>query len=417
MPHKPDGKTTNVAIVGAGAAGLMAADHLSALRPDLAVTLFDAMPSPARKILMAGKSGLNITHSEGLSDPARFAKRYGAHADWMAPMLDAFGAAEVVAWMSELGQESITGSSGRVFPTSMKASPLLRALMRRLEARGVTLVPRHRWRGWDETGQLVFSTGQDSPPSSVQADATLLALGGPSWSRLGTDGAFLPVLAELGLETSPYRPANCGFDVDWPEDFIDRWAGQPVKSVRLHFDGQSVPGDFVITRNGIEGGPVYALSAALRDQIEAKGEVQLVIDLRPNQSEDELVARLSRPRGKQSMANHLRKSAKLQTVETALHKLLTDRDVMSDPERLARSLKTLSLPLLRPRPLDEAISTAGGVSVDTLDDQLMVKARPGLFLAGEMLDWEAPTGGYLLTACLSQGYRAAKGIDDYLAKA
>ena len=400
-----------VAIIGAGAAGLMAAERLSELRPYLNITLYDAMPSPARKILMAGKSGLNVSHTIGLKSPDRFAKNYGAAAEWMIPMLAEFGTKQVVNWMEGLRQFTYTGSSGRIFPKVMKASPLLRALMHRLDGRGVKLVTRHRWKGWDDQDQLLFDTPDGE--TSIKADATLLALGGPSWPRLGTDGAFLPVLADKGLTVNPYRPANCGFDVDWPEGFVEEWAGHPIKSVNLSFGEQTVQGDFVITRNGIEGGSVYALSAVLRDAIEENGEAILQVDLRPQHSQAELSAKINRPRGKQSMANHLRKSLHLRGVKSALLKACTDKDVMANGDKLAGALKSLSIRLERPRPLDEAISAAGGVALSELDDALMVKQMPGLFIAGEMLDWEAPTGGYLLTACLSQGYRAAGGIAKY----
>nr|WP_319484381.1 TIGR03862 family flavoprotein [uncultured Cohaesibacter sp.] len=418
------GKT--VAIIGAGAAGLMAADHLSETRPDLAIRIYDAMPSPARKVLMAGKSGLNISHQSGLSHPEDFAAQYGDAAEWMEPMLSAFGTRDIIEWMQALGQESFTGSSGKIFPRTMKASPLLRALMKRLEQRGVQLVTRHRWTGWSEGGALLFMTPDGAV--SVEADACLLALGGPSWPRLGTDGAALAPLSERGIESRPYCPANCGFDVDWPEDFVSQWAGAPVKSVRLKFGSQSANGDFVISCHAdqsgeemqgkscgsIEGGAVYALSAPLRDAIERDGTATLLVDLRPHLTLAQLKTRLDRPKGKQSLSNHLRKSLKLQGLKAALLKIATDKAVMSDMDRLAESIKSLPVTLTRPRPIAEAISTAGGVLLDELDDCLMVKRLPGLFMAGEMLDWEAPTGGYLLTGCLSQGYRAAEGIGRYL---
>ncbi|WP_114010452.1 TIGR03862 family flavoprotein [Cohaesibacter intestini] len=402
-----------VAIIGAGAAGLMAADRLSSERPDLAITLYDAMPSPARKILMAGKSGLNISHQSGIDAPERFLARYGKAAGFMAPMLDRFGTAELITWMEGLGQTLFVGSSGRLFPSTMKASTLLRSLLTRLDGRGVALRARHRWSGWDNDGALLFATPQGQ--QAVRADATLLSLGGPSWPRLGTDGDFVDVLQARGLAMRAFRPANCGFDANWPEAFAEQWAGQPVKSVRLSFGDNEVAGDFIITRHGIEGGPVYGLSASLRDAIEQDGQATLLIDLRPNQSDDQLAAKMSRPRGKQSLSNHLRKTIHLQGLQAALVKALVDRETMQDPQKLARSLKALPLPLVRTRPMAEAISTAGGVALDALDASLMVRSQPGLFVAGEMLDWEAPTGGYLLTACLSQGRWAADGIASYLA--
>ena len=425
-------KKKTVAIVGVGAAGLMAADSLSALRPDLSIHLFDAMPSPARKILMAGKSGLNISHRSGLANPDAFAKHYGKAADWMQPMLEDFGTKAILDWMEMLGQPHFVGSTGRIFPKVMKASPLLRALMKRLEERGATLATKHRWIGWNEAGALLFHT--EHGEQCFEADACLLALGGPSWPRLGTDGAFLAPLIAQGIACAPYRPSNCGFDVDLPEGFGKEWAGTPVKSVRLSFGGKSVSGDFVLSHHdpknasgtdasdidhcgahcGIEGGPVYALTAPMRDALENDGSVILSIDLRPNLTLAHVKERLCRPRGKQSFSNHLRRSLKLQGVQAALLKALTDKSVMNDVDQLSSAIKNLSLRVTAPRPIAEAISTAGGVLLEELDETLMVKRAPGLFIAGEMLDWEAPTGGYLLTGCLSQGFRAAKGIAHYL---
>ena len=401
-----------VAIIGAGAAGLMAADRLSFLRSDLSITLYDAMPSPARKILMAGKSGLNISHQDGINRPDQFLHQYGAAAPFMAPLLQSFSTPELLQWMAALGQECFTGSSGRLFPNCMKASPLLRQLLQRLEKRGVTLQRRHRWVGWDEQDRLVFET--PSGASVEEANATLLALGGPSWPRLGTDGAFFHLLTERGIPCAPYKPANCGFDVDWPLAFVEKWAGHPLKSVVLHFEETRVPGDFMIAQYGIEGGPVYRLSAALRDTIDRNGHATLFVDLRPHLTTEALAAKLSRPRGKQSLSNHLRKTIHLKGIQAALVKAATSRATMQSPNELATALKALPLLMRSPRPIEEAISTAGGVSLDALDAYMMLKAKPGLFVAGEMLDWEAPTGGYLLTACLSQGWCAAEGVAAYL---
>lgn len=399
----------SVAIIGAGAAGLMAANRLSALRPDLSIALYDAMPSPARKILMAGKSGLNLTHNE---DFGLFCQRYGDARDWMAPMLEEFGPSELVDWVENLGQETFVGSSGRIFPKIMKASPLLRALMTRLDEQGVRLYARHRLVSLDKTGQLGFDVSGER--IDHQADAVLLAPGGPSWPRLGCDGALLTMLEGLDLETRPYRPANCGFDMGWSEAFSQQWAGHPVKSIMLHVGDHVSQGDFVITRHGVEGSAVYGISAPLRDALECGGHEGLHLDLRPNQSPQTLMDKLARPRGKQSLANHLRKTLNLTGVQAALLKECTPREVMSDPASLVTAIKALPLPTLRPRPLEEAISAAGGVALFELNDALMAKKVPGLFLAGEMLDWEAPTGGYLLTGCFSQGYRAAEGIANYL---
>lgn len=401
-----------VMIVGAGAAGLVAADHLSALRPDLSISLYDAMPSPARKILMAGKSGLNLTHKEGFDDLALFTSRYGDAEGWIRPLLDDFGPKELVEWVEGLGQEIFVGSSGRIFPRIFKASPLLRSLMKRLEERGVSLHTRHRWQGWSDDGALRFATPEGEV--CISFDACLLALGGPSWPKLGTDGAALTFLEAKGLATCAYRPTNCGFDVDWSDGFIADHAGEPVKSVRLSHGNTEIQGDFIISKDGIEGSAVYGLSTSLRDSLEQDGAATLTIDLRPHQSLETIQTRLARPRGKQSMSNMLRKSLNLKGVQAALLKECTSREAYSDVERLARAIKALEIPVMRPRPLEEAISCAGGVLLSELNNNLMVKRLPGLFLAGEMLDWEAPTGGYLLTGCFSQGYRAAKGIADYL---
>ena len=418
----------SVAIIGAGAAGLLAADRLSAHNQTLKIHLFDAMPSPARKILMAGKSGLNISHQTGLTHPEDFSHQYGGAASWMRPMLENFGTREILQWMEGLGQEHFTGSSGRLFPKTMKASPLLRALMKRLEARGVKLHSRHRWTGWTDKGLLTFETNEG--PRDVEANACLLALGGPSWPRLGTDGLFLEPLAAKGIQSIPYQPSNCGFDVALPLGFGQEWAGTPLKSVGLSFGGRTVRGDVMISLHenglahegisvdtkscGLQGGPVYILSASIRDAITQSDFAELTIDLRPNLSLEQVKDRLSRPRGKQSISNHLRKSLKLQGVQAALVKAVTSKETMSDMNSLAAVIKALPIKAERTRPISEAISTSGGVLLSELDEWLMVKHKPGLFIAGEMLDWEAPTGGYLLTGCLSQGARAAEGVARYL---
>lgn len=402
-----------IAIIGAGAAGLMAADHLSELMADQErdwqITLYDAMPTPARKLMMAGKSGLNLTHAQPIDE---FIASYSPYADWMAPMIREFGPREVRSWSYAMGQSTFEGSSGRVFPKSMKASPLLRRHFQHLEKRGVKLVTRHRWQGWTDDNALLFETPEGQ--ATIRADAVLLALGGPTWPRLGTDGNFLSVLEEKGIACSPYRPANCGFEVGWSKQFIQQWAGEPVKSVTLTFGDRQVHGDFVITRYGIEGSAVYGLSAPLRDALEAGAPVTLQIDLRSHHDLDEVKKRLDQPRGKQSFANHIRKRLHLKGVQAALLKECTPREVMNDMGKLAQAIKALPIHVTAPRPLEEAISCAGGVHLSELGDDLMVKRQPGLFIAGEMLDWEAPTGGYLLTACMSQGHHAALGIGRYL---
>nr|WP_321457759.1 TIGR03862 family flavoprotein [uncultured Cohaesibacter sp.] len=415
-----------VAIIGAGAAGLIAADRLSAIAPDISIKVFDAMPSPARKVLMAGKSGLNISHKSGIGNPASFAQKYGDAAERMEPMLAAFGTQGIMDWMDGLEQEHFVGSSNRIFPKVMKASPLVRAVMKRLEARGVTLATRHRWIGWNSDGALLFTTPEGE--KAVEAQACLLALGGPSWPKLGTDGKFLEPLSEQGIASAPYQPANCGFDVNLPLELGKDWAGTPVKSVGLSFAGRTVVGDVMISLRkdasvpadadekvcSLEGGLIYLLSKALREAINENGSATLSLDLRPNLSEEQVRERLDRPRGKQSFSNHLRRCLKLQGVQAALLKTLTDKSVMSDSGALAAAIKALPVTVIRPRPIEEAISTAGGILFSEMDEDLMVKRKPGLFIAGEILDWEAPTGGYLLTGCLSQGYHAAEGIARYL---
>lgn len=397
-----------VAIIGSGPSGLAAAEMLVG---DAEVHVFDAMPSPGRKLLLAGKSGLNLTHAE---DFAEFLDRFGTARARLEPALRAFPPAAIRQWAADLGTDTFVGSSGRVFPTAMKASPLLRAWLSRLRAGGVSLHMRHRWQGWNAEGVLVFATPDGLRKYS--ADATLLALGGASWPRLGTDGGWTAVLADRGVRVSTLRPANCGFDVAWSVHLRERFAGAPVKSVKLSFAGQTVRGEFVVSAKGIEGSAVYALSAGLRDALEAQGEATLLIDLLPDRSPEQLAAALSRPRGKASLASHLRKAAGIEGVKAALLRETADAQTLADPARLAAQLKALPLTLTAPRPLAEAISTAGGVALDELDVRYMLRCLPGVFVAGEMLDWEAPTGGYLLSACLATGRAAGGGLRDYLAR-
>jgi uncharacterized flavoprotein (TIGR03862 family) len=395
-----------VAIIGSGPSGLAAAEMLAA---DAEVHVFDAMPSPGRKLLLAGKSGLNLTHAEDLE---KFLERFGTARARLEPALRDFPPAAIRQWAADLGTDTFVGSSGRVFPTAMKASPLLRAWLARLRAGGVSLHMRHRWRGWNAERVLVFDT-----PDGVQkysADATLLALGGASWPRLGTDGGWSAVLAEQGVRLSTLRPANCGFEVAWSAHLRERFAGAPVKTASLSFGAQTVRGEFVVSAKGIEGSAVYALSAALRDAIEAQGAATLLIDLLPDRSLEQLRAALSRPRGKASLASHLRKAAGIEGVKAALLRETADAQTLADPARLAAQLKALPLTLTAPCPLAEAISTAGGVAFDELDAQFMLRRLPGVFVAGEMLDWEAPTGGYLLSACLATGRAAGRGLAGFL---
>lgn len=384
----------------------MAAERLA---PVAEVHIFDAMPSLGRKFLLAGKSGLNITHGEELDI---FLTRFGAAREQLEPALRAFTPHDIRSWTAELGIETFQGSSGRVFPVMMKASPLLRAWLRRLGESGVIFHARHRWQGWTEDGALRFSApGSDL---AFMADATVLALGGASWPRLGADGSWTPFLSARGVEIAPFRPSNCGFDVAWSEHMKERFAGAPVKSVTLGFAGESVKGDFVVTKNGIEGSAVYALSAALRDATERDGYATLSLDLAPDMDLVRLETALATPRGKSSIANHLRKKAHIDGVKAALLREAADKAAFENPSSLARAIKRLSLRLERPRPIAEAISAAGGIPFGELDEDFMLKKCPGVFAAGEMLDWEAPTGGYLISACLATGRAAGEGAARWL---
>ena len=397
-----------VAVIGGGPAGLMAAERLAAV-PGLAVDIYEAMPSPGRKFLMAGKGGMNITHSEAIEG---FRQRYGARQAEIARLLDVFGPECLRAWIHGLGIDTFVGTSGRVFPADMKAAPLLRTWLHRLRAAGVRLHVRHRWLGWNADGALCFTT--PAGEIAVVPAATVLALGGGSWRRLGSDGAWVPWLAARDVPVAALRPANCGFDVGWSAHFRERFAGRPVKPVVAHFAGRQVAGEFIVSEHGVEGGLVYALSAALRDALTEKGEAMLMLDLAPGRSLERLTADLAQPCGRDSLANHLRRRAGIAGVKAGLLREVLGADGMQNSARLAASLKALPLPLRATRPLDEAISTAGGVRFEALDARLMIKHLPGVFCAGEMLDWEAPTGGYLLTACFASGHVAGVGAGDWL---
>ncbi|SDH68645.1 hypothetical protein SAMN05216272_102527 [Pseudomonas panipatensis] len=398
-------------VIGGGPAGLMAAEVLG--RAGVRVDLYDAMPSVGRKFLLAGVGGMNITHAEAKD---AFLSRYGARSGEIGALLAGFDADALRQWIHGLGISTFVGTSGRVFPSDMKAAPLLRAWLKRLREQGVVIHTRRRWLGWDAQGRLLIDGANGC--QALSADAVVLALGGGSWQRLGSDGAWLPLLAQRGVAVAALRPANCGFEVaGWSAYFRDKFAGAPVKPVALSL-GSAVPrqGEFVITADGIEGSLVYALSAAIREHIEAAGEATLLLDLLPNRSLEQVAKALAQPRGSKSMANHLRGRLGLDGVRAGLLRELSTAADYADPQRLAGLIKALPLRVLRARPLDEAISSAGGVTFEALDRQLMLKALPGVFCAGEMLDWEAPTGGYLLTACFASGRAAGLGALEWLAR-
>ncbi|MCR8960331.1 TIGR03862 family flavoprotein [Variovorax sp. S2] len=401
-----------VAVIGGGPAGLMAAEVLSA--SGVQVHVYDAMPSVGRKFLLAGRGGLNLTHSEPFDI---FMSRFGDRRAQLEPMLTQFGPEQVRQWAAGLGIETFVGTSGRVFPTDMKAAPLLRAWLQRLRAAGVQFHMRHRWLvGGDEpiaAASLRFAT--PAGEAAVKADAVVLALGGASWARLGSDGAWAPWLQARGVDVAPLLPANCGFDgAGWSEHFSSRFAGQPFKSVAISFTDShgrrfARKGEFVATATGIEGSLIYAASALLRDEITAHGSATLLLDLLPDRSAEQVLAAVTHPRGARSLSSHLKSRLGLEGIKAGvLHEVLS-REAMQDPAQLAATIKAVPLRLVAARPIDEAISTAGGVRFDALDEGLMASALPGVFVAGEMLDWEAPTGGYLLTASMASGAAAARG--------
>ena len=402
-----------LAIIGGGPAGLMAAE--AACAAGVAVDLYDAMGSVGRKFLLAGKGGLNLTHSE---PAARFVERYGARRTEIQRWLDAFDADALRAWARGLGVETFAGSSGRVFPTDLKAAPLLRGWLRRLRESGVTFHMHHRWLGWQAHGALHFATPQGE--RAVPASAVILALGGASWPQLGSDGAWVKPLQEAGADIASLQPANCGFEREWSAHLSSRFGGAPLKPVVAHWVDRngvahSRQGEFVLSEYGIEGSLIYAIGAELREQIAERGEAMLTLDLVPGYTERVLADRLAAPRGKHSIGDWLRRRAGLDAAKCALVFELTDKAMLADPFALAKQLKALPLRLRAPRPVAEAISTAGGVRLEALDENLMLRARPGVFCAGEMLDWEAPTGGYLLTACFASGLLAGRGAARWLA--
>jgi len=450
-PSAEPAQPLRVAVIGGGPAGLMAAEVLAGAGPAVAVQLFDAMPSVGRKFLLAGRGGLNLTHSE---PPEPFMRRYGAHAAALQPLIGAFGPEAIRAWAGALGIDTFVGSSGLVFPKDMKAAPLLRAWLHRLRAAGVQFSMRHRWLGWAEDGALRFST----PAGEVLArfDAVVLALGGGSWARLGSDGAWVPLLAGRGVPVAPLQPSNCGFDVvaapaleaaehgetrrdflreligqapqpqaGWTEHFSSRFAGQPFKSVAIHFtDAQgrsfSRRGEFVATATGVEGSLVYAASSLLRDEIAAHGSATFRLDLLPDRSPEQVLAEVRHPRGSRSLSSHLKSRLNLDGIKAAMLYEVLGKEDIADPVKLAAGIKALPVRLIAPRPIDEAISSAGGVKFEALDASLRIATpadlAPPVFCAGEMLDWEAPTGGYLLTACLASGRAAGQGVLAHLGR-
>ncbi len=399
--------TPSVAIIGGGPAGLMAAEVLA--RGGIRVDVYDAMPSVGRKFLMAGKGGMNITHAEPLDV---FLTRYGARRANIEPLLLAFPPDALREWIRGLGIDTFVGTSGRVFPAGMKAAPLLRAWLHRLRETGVHFHVRHRWCGWDEQGALRFNTPDGE--RSVHADALVLALGGGSWPQLGSDGAWVPPLAQRGVEIAPLRPANCGFDAAWSTTFRERFAGEPLKSIAATFGDVRRQGECVITEHGIEGGLIYAFSATLRDEIERNGHAILHLDLLPDWTLQRVQTEVSHPRGSRSLSSHLQSRLGLKGVKANLLREVLNAEQMHDPVLLAHTIKHLPLRLAAARPLSEAISTAGGITFEALNEHLMLRKMPGVFCAGEMLDWEAPTGGYLLTACFASGIATGKRVLDWL---
>ncbi|KAF1029482.1 MAG: hypothetical protein GAK37_01748 [Pseudomonas sp.] len=400
---------SHVAIIGGGPAGLMAAEVLS--QAGVRVSLYDGMPSVGRKFLLAGVGGMNITHSEAY--PA-FVSRYAERAPHMAPLLRQFGADALCEWIHGLGIDTFVGTSGRVFPTDMKAAPLLRAWLKRLRDQGVVIHTRHRWLGWHADGSLLIHSPEGE--QRLHADAVLLALGGGSWSRLGSDGAWLKWLEDQGVPCVPLQPSNCGFEVaGWSELMVSKFAGAPLKNTAIGVaDDKPRLGECVITATGIEGSLIYALSAPIREAINRKGSAVVHIDLLPGKPLDKVQAALAKPRGSRSMSKHLHSQLGLDGVKAALLRELTPAEHFNEPAQLAKAIKALALTLVNTRPMDEAISTAGGVPFEALDTRMMLKQLPGVFCAGEMLDWEAPTGGYLLTGCFASGRAAGRGVLEWL---
>jgi len=397
----------SVAIIGGGPSGLIAAEKLASL--DLEVTVYERMPTLGRKFLMAGRGGLNLTHSEGQE---AFMARYREAEDWLTLHMGDFTPGDMRVWGEALGQKTFIGSSGRVFPEAMKASPLLRAWRKRLDEQGVKFRLRHQWTGWDEAGQLCF-TDMDGKVVSIKPDAVVLALGGASWPRLGSDAGWVSLLEDKGVDIKAFQPSNCGVNITWSEVFKQRFAGAPLKSLAITLGQDTVRGEAMITEYGLEGGAVYALSAPLRTALGAGQTVHLSIDLRPNQKAEAIAARLAKVKKGQSLTNTLKKAIKLPPAAISLLRE-TGEDIPREPEALAQLIKAVPIKVDSQRGLEKSISSAGGISLDAVDENMMLNAIPGVFVAGEMLDWEAPTGGYLLQASFATGVAAAYGIEDYL---
>ena len=404
-----------VAIIGGGPAGLMAAE--AAVARGAKVDLYDAMPSVGRKFLMAGKGGMNLTHSEPIEP---FLSRYAERRPYIEPLLNRFDAAALRAWVHGLGVDTFVGSSGRVFPTDMKAAPMLRAWLHRLRGSGVRFHMRHKWLGWDDEALRILRFATPEGERAVEADAVVLALGGASWPRLGSDAAWIPYLEARNVGVSPFVPSNCGFDIDWSEHFSSRFAGEPLKAVAIGLPREDGidwrTGECLLTSTGIEGSLIYAMSARIRDRL-AGGDGTFFLDLLPALTPQRVHGEVTHPRGARSMSSHLQSRLHLTGAKAGLLREVLSRGDFADTARLAQRIKALPLTVARPRPIAEAISSAGGVTFESLDSHLMLEALPGVFCAGEMLDWEAPTGGYLLTACFASGLVAGEAALAYLRQA
>jgi len=405
--QKPEPK--HIAVIGGGPAGLMAAETIAA--EGIAVSVFEKMPTLGRKFLMAGRGGLNLSHIEG---QAPFMARYGEAKGWMAPRLAMFTPGRLREWCEDLGQRTFVGSSGRIFPTCMKASPLLRAWRARLDEQDVQIYLRHTWHGWDEAGSLCF-TRDNGEELKIEADAVVLALGGASWPKLGADAAWVDAMETSGVEVKPFQPSNCGVNIAWSAVFKERFAGTPLKGIALGFGDKKVKGEAMITDYGLEGGALYSLSPALRASLAGSEPTTLTIDLRPEQKQDVIAARLAKVRKGESLSNRLKKALKLSPAAISLLREAPG-DMPHDAGELAALIKSVPVTIDSQRPLDRAISSAGGVALDAMDENQMLLARPGVFLAGEMLDWEAPTGGYLLQGCFSSGVGAANGVIEWISE-